>query len=121
LRACGNFGGGEVKKPKLKLKVESKYLGIKNILEFAWPQEGSAAVLAVLRARSMRFLRCFGGQIGRCSMAVVVNPASGELPELLGRDDSMKGSWESSPKARESRKLSKEPNQEFRSQGDWLK
>jgi hypothetical protein len=54
-------------------------------------------------------------------MVVMVNPASGELPELLGRDDSMKGNWELSPKARESRKLSKEPNHEFRSQGDWLK
>jgi len=46
--------GGEVKKLKLKLKLDSKYLGIRNILEFAWPQKGSAAVLAVLRARLMR-------------------------------------------------------------------
>ena len=52
---------------------------------------------------------------------VIANPASGELPESLGRDVSTEGNWELSPKARSSRKLSKEPNQEFRSLGDWLK
>lgn len=54
-------------------------------------------------------------------MVVMANPASGKLPELLGRDDSTEGNWKLSPEARESRKLSKEPNQEFRSSGDWLK
>jgi len=51
-------------------------------------------------------------------MVVMVNPASSELLELFDRDDSITGNWELSPKARESRKLSKEPNQEFRSLGD---
>lgn len=44
----------------------------------------------------------------RCSIAARVIPASGELVELLDRDDSMggNGNWESSSEARESRKLS---------------
>jgi len=49
----------------------------------------------------------------------MVNPASGELPELLSRDDPIKWNWELSSEARESRKLSREPTQEFRSPGDW--